>query len=204
MSVDKNIRAYDKKADNYDNTLDGKFTGKLKDLLLAYMLIKDNDSVLDVGCGNGTLLSKIDKAINGFGADVSPRMIKNASVRHPKFEFIVSGCEKIPYSDNSMDIITACAAYHHFPDVRAFAAEAKRLIKQGGSLYIAEVYLPPIIRHAANIFFTFFKRWRREILFMQGNSRYVFRVFTCEDGEKRIYSNCSAAKKIVLDMAMVR
>jgi ubiquinone/menaquinone biosynthesis C-methylase UbiE len=157
MSIDKNIRAYDKKAGNYDDTLDGKFTGKFKDLLLANMAIKDNDAVLDVGCGNGTLLSKIDKAINGFGVDVSPQMIKNASVRHPEFEFIVSGCEKIPISDNSMDIITVCAAYHHFPDVSAFADEAERLIKQGGNLYIAEVYLPLIIRHAANIFLPFSK-----------------------------------------------
>jgi len=157
MSVDKNIRAYDKKADNYDNTFDGRFTGKFKELLLANMFIKDGDSVLDVGCGNGALLSKITKTINGFGVDVSPQMIKNAAVRHPEFEFIVSSCEKISFSDNSMDIITVCAAYHHFPDIGAFALEAKRLIRQGGSLYIAEIYLPPIIRHAANIFLPFSK-----------------------------------------------
>jgi len=29
----KNINAYDKKADNYDNTFDGKFTEKFKRLL---------------------------------------------------------------------------------------------------------------------------------------------------------------------------
>jgi len=152
VGINKNIRAYDKKADIYDNTFDGRFTAKFKDLLVANMVIKDGDSILDVGCGNGTLLSKIAEEIHGFGVDISPKMIENASACYPAFEFAVSGCEKIPCDDHSMDIITVCAAYHHFPDVGAFAAQAKRLLKQKGSLYIAEIYLPPIIRHAVNIF----------------------------------------------------
>ena len=151
---EKNIRAYDKKADNYDSSLDGKFTEKFKTLLLNSITVKDGDSVLDVGCGNGTLLSRIAKlkSIRGFGTDISPQMIKNAIARHPEFQFAVSNCEKIPFDDGSMDIVSVCAAYHHFPNVNAFALEAKRLLKKGGSLYIAEVHLPPVIRHAANIF----------------------------------------------------
>ena len=151
---EKNIKAYDKKAGDYDNTLDGKFTEKFKNLLLANMSINDNDAALDVGCGNGTLLSKMAKTkmIAGFGTDISPLMIKTAAIRYPEFNFIVSGCENIPLQDNSMDIITVCAAYHHFPNVNAFAHEAKRLLKQNGNIYIAEVYLPAIIRPIANIF----------------------------------------------------
>jgi ubiquinone/menaquinone biosynthesis C-methylase UbiE len=151
---EKNRKAYDKKADHYDSTLDGQFTEKFKKLLMENISINENDSVLDVGCGNGTLLSRIAelKTINGFGIDVSPQMIKNASRRHPAFRFITSGCEEIPFEDNSMDIITVCAAYHHFPRVDVFAREAKRLLKPKGNLYIAEVSFPPIIRHIANIF----------------------------------------------------
>ena len=157
---EKNIKAYDKMADSYDSTLDGKYTEKFKDLLLANMSINNNDSVLDIGCGNGTLLSKMAKikVINGFGTDISPQMIKVAKIRYPEHSFIVSGCEKTPFSDNSMDIITVCAAYHHFPDVNAFALEAKRLLKPSGNLYITEICLPAIIRHIANIFLPLLKR----------------------------------------------
>ena len=146
-------------ADNYDSTLDGKFTEKFKELLLTNMSINNNDSILDIGCGNGTLLSKMAKIkmINGFGTDISPQMIKVAKIRHPELNFIVSGCEEISFSDNSIDIITVCAAYHHFPDVNAFALEAKRLLRPNGSLYIAEIYLPAIIRHIANIALPFSK-----------------------------------------------
>ena len=157
--IEKNIKAYNKKASNYDETLDGRFTEKFKNLLRENINISDNDSILDVGCGNGTLLSKIAdaKKINGFGIDISPQMIENAKIRHPQFEFIASGCEKIPFSDNSMDIVTVCAAYHHFPNVNAFALEAKRLIKPDGNLYIADIYLPALIRPIANILLPFSK-----------------------------------------------
>ena len=150
----KNIKAYDKKADNYDNTHDGKFTEKFKTLLLNNISVKDGDFVLDIGCGNGTLLSQMatQKTIHGFGTDISPQMIKNATSRYPELRFVVSDCESISFDDNSMDIITVCAAYHHFPNVNAFAIEAKRLLKTGGSIYITEAYLPPVIRRVANIF----------------------------------------------------
>ena len=150
----KSIRAYDRKADSYDNTFDGKFTEKFKNFLLQTLAAEDGDCVLDVGCGNGTLLSRIAKlkSIQGFGTDISPQMIKNAAAHYPEFKFAVSGCESIPFDDSSMDVITTCAAYHHFPDVGAFANEVKRLLKQDGNLYIAEIYLPPAIRQFCNIF----------------------------------------------------
>jgi len=154
MNRERNRVAYDKKAANYDDTLDGQFTEKFKRLLLEHMAFRDDDYVLDVGCGNGTLLARMAKSkkINGFGIDVSPQMIQQAKNRYPEFDFVVSGCENTPFEENSMDIVTVCAAYHHFPNVDAFAQEAKRVLKPNGSLYIAEVHIPALIRPIANIF----------------------------------------------------
>jgi len=153
-NFEKNISAYDKKAADYDNTHDGKFTEKFKSFLLKTVSIKDGDFVLDVGCGNGSLLTRISKvkAIHGFGTDISPQMIKNASWRNPHSTFVTANCENIPFDDKSMDIIITCAAYHHFPDVNAFAKEVKRLLTRNGDLYVAEINLPPLIRHIANVF----------------------------------------------------
>jgi ubiquinone/menaquinone biosynthesis C-methylase UbiE len=153
----KNIKAYDEKATNYNNTLDGRLTEKFKNLLVDNILasVDKNSShaVLDVGCGNGTLLTKLSKVmrIAGFGVDLSPQMIANAKIRNPEFDFIASGCESIPFSSSSMDIITVCSAYHHFPDVNKFANEANRLLKTGGRLYIADINLPIIIRQLVNL-----------------------------------------------------
>ena len=156
---EKNILAYDKKACGYDKTFDGKFTAKFKMLLIDSVLINamfagaSPVSVLDVGCGNGAFLSKLSerKGVSGFGVDLSPQMIANAKALYPSFVFEVSGCEAIPFDDNSMDIITVCAAYHHFPNVDAFAAEASRLLRTDGSLYVADICLPAPIRAFVNL-----------------------------------------------------
>lgn len=149
----QNILAYDKKAAHYDDTYDGKFTENFKTLLVEIVKLQDDDSVLDVACGSGKLLAMLqDKAkIKGFGTDISPQMVKHAAKRYPQFHFQAASCEALPVANTSMDIITVCSAYHHFPDVRAFAREAGRVLKLGGSLFIAEVSLPGGLRHLANL-----------------------------------------------------
>lgn len=101
----KSRNTYNKKAGNYDSTFDGKFTKKYKELLLSNVKLKDNDSVLDVACGNGTFLKTLsmEKRINGYGIDISEQMVKNASLNSPKMEFHVAGFAKqqFPYSTQS-------------------------------------------------------------------------------------------------------
>ena len=46
----------------------------------------------------------------------------------------------------------ATPSYHHFPDTVAFAEEINRILKPKGLLYIAEVYLPSIVRAIVNSF----------------------------------------------------
>lgn len=53
--------------------------------------------------------------------------------------------------------MTVCAAFHHFPNPQKFAEEAARVIKNGGDIYIAEVYLPAILRIICNPFVRFSK-----------------------------------------------
>ena len=137
-----------------DETFDGRFTIKFKRILCDNIALNDNDSVLDVACGNGSLLYELSKAksISGYGVDVSDEMIKAATLKYPSMVFQVAGCEKLPFDDGSMDIITVSAAYHHFPDVDSFAGEAERVLKPGGVLYIADVHLHWLLRFIANPF----------------------------------------------------
>lgn len=150
----RSLSEYNKKANDYDNTFDGKFTIKFKTLLMETVKIQNGDTILDVACGNGKLLGMFaDKySINGYGTDISDKMIENARVLYPSMEFSNASCDKLPFSDNTFDIITVCAAYHHFPNVVNFAKEAHRLLKKNGQIYIAEVYYPAIIRAMCNPF----------------------------------------------------
>ncbi len=151
---EKSIAAYNKMAYNYDDSPEGQFTLAYKRYLLETMELTGRAAVLDVACGTGSLLKMLSKRadISGYGIDIAGEMVKKAAQSCPQMTFKTAGCEHIPFGDASFDILTVCAAYHHFPDVKAFAKEARRVLKAGGSLYIAEMYLPPLIRILCNPF----------------------------------------------------
>lgn len=144
--------SYNRKADHYNQTFDGWFTRSYKQMLLAEMQVNPHDRVLDVGCGNGTLLKLLAGRypIDGYGADIAEKMIEMARINCPDMTFAVSSCENIPFPDEMFDIITVCVALHHFPDIWAFAMEASRLLKPKGLLYIAEGHLPGMMRNIFN------------------------------------------------------
>lgn len=153
----RSIRSYQKKADHYDDTFDGRFTYRFKDRLLKTVAVPDGGRVLDVACGNGRLLKMMSQKHNfaGYGADISEKMVENARRLNPSMAFVCAGCDVLPFDDEFFDVVTVCAAFHHFPDVGGFAKEAFRVLKKNGMLYVAEVYYPPLLRAICNPFIKF-------------------------------------------------
>ena len=119
--------SYDKKAENYDSTFDGKFTVKFKRMMCKTVCINDNSTVVDVACGNGRLLNMLAEksTFYGHGVDISDKMIEQAKKINPNMDFYVAGCENLPFENGKIDIITVCAAFHHFPNIQKFAEEAE-------------------------------------------------------------------------------
>lgn len=148
----RSARSYQKIADHYDDTFDGRFTLDFKNLMLSRVQIPDGGQVLDVACGNGRLLEMLSKKhrFSGFGVDLSGKMVENASLLNPTMSFRQASCDVLPFQNEAFDVLTVCAAYHHFPDVAAFANEAFRVLAPGGMLYIAEVYYPRLLRLLCN------------------------------------------------------
>ena len=56
-------------------------------------------SVLDVGCGTGTVLFYVHESrnIRGYGLDVSEHMIAVAKEKNPEFSFVTGDSAKLPY-----------------------------------------------------------------------------------------------------------
>ena len=139
--MEKRDFRFDKRADKYDDHFEGRLSRRFYELLYRFTDLKSGDKVLDVGCGTGTILKTFSEFenIEGHGIDVDPDMdIRECS------------CEDTPYGDSYFDTLTACMAYHHFPDKDAFAREALRLLKPNGRLYIADPAFPHPIRKALN------------------------------------------------------
>lgn len=151
--------SYNKKAEKYDSTFDGKFTIKFKNMIFNNLNIPNNSNVVDIACGNGRLLKMLSSKglFNGYGVDISEKMIEQAKMLNPSMNFYVAGCEKLPFEDNFIDLMTVSASFHHFPDVEKFAKEVNRVVKKGGKIYIAEIYLPHILQVIFNPFVKFSK-----------------------------------------------
>ena len=76
---------YDKMAVGYDTSPEGNYTRPHKAELTKQVVLRDGNSVLDVACGNGTLLGAFSKkaGVHGFGVDLSENMIAAARERYP-------------------------------------------------------------------------------------------------------------------------
>ena len=55
--------SYDKKAKHYDSTFDGKFTVKFKNVMCETVCINSDNTVVDIACGNGSLLNMLARNI---------------------------------------------------------------------------------------------------------------------------------------------
>jgi len=50
------IEKYNLIAESYDESFDGKFSARYKEKMLELIKVSTGDRVLDVGCGNGSLI----------------------------------------------------------------------------------------------------------------------------------------------------
>jgi len=148
----QSIKKYDKVAQNYDSTFDGRFTAKFKSKMIELCEVSDGDKVLDVGCGNGSLTHAISKKANiqAYGVDISPNMIAECRARYEGIEFEVSNGERLEFEDGSIDTVTICCVLHHLNNAQNFIKEAGRVLKTGGTLIIGEPWYPIIIKQFAD------------------------------------------------------
>ena len=149
----------------YYDTLVNIFTfgqiQRLRQQTVQLAQIKAGDSVLDVGCGPGsvTIPAKLCAGTKGYtaGIDPSPEMIgvarRKAVHRNLEIDFRVGVIEALPFPEASFDVVTSSLMIHHLPgdlQVRGLA-ETYRVLKLGGCLLIADFMGPN-----ASIFNRFF------------------------------------------------
>lgn len=152
--------AYNKIASEYDASREGQYTRFHIMELSNTIDLHEGNVVLDVACGNGTLLRELSKKakIQANGIDISENMICSAKIRYPNMSFEVKPCYPLEWSNESIDIITVCCAFHHFDNPQGFVNECKRVLKKNGTVYIADPNFGAVVRFIANkLWFPFSK-----------------------------------------------
>src|SRR5215218_3441349 len=97
--------------------------------------------VLDVGSGNGYVLSKYAReGAEVYGVDLTPAAITLCQQRFAllglRGHFDIANAERLPFADETFDCVCSMGVLHHTPDTAAAVAEIYRVLKPGGRLIV--------------------------------------------------------------------
>lgn len=106
--------------------------------------------VLDIGCGNGSLLQRLAPRLHSaLGVDASARMVdcarrRCAALGHVRFEQVRG--PRIPASDASFDVAISMLSFRYL-DWDPLMAELRRVMRSSGHLLIIDMVDKPVETH---------------------------------------------------------
>src|SRR5262249_12445608 len=116
--------------------------------MLRLAQLKPGDSVLDVGCGTGTLAIAAKRQVGPtgvvYGVDASPDMIARADKKARKagieVVFKQACAQSLPLPDAHVDLVLNTVMLHHLPRKarQELAVEIRRVLKPGGRVLIID------------------------------------------------------------------
>jgi len=136
---------FDRHASSWDEML--KYNERTSELLevVSWFGLAEGHWVLDVGTGTGILLPLIRQTIGPkgmlIGFDLSFKMLKKAALRQCSGAKILinTTVEALPFQPDLFDRIICFSAFPHFTNKAKALLEMVRVLKRGGSLYIAHL-----------------------------------------------------------------
>lgn len=116
-----------------------------------------NKDVLDLGCGYGGRTAFYElhgrpRRIVGLEIDPASMAIARSSVKHfcqdASMAFLAGCGERLPFSDNSFDVITTTDVFEHVQDLKQVLNECHRVLRPGGKVYaVFPPYFGPRAHH---------------------------------------------------------
>ena len=122
-------------------------SANIDDWMLEKIDLKQNEVILDLGCGDGKQSFALSKYLEAnfeksnyeiVGLDEHADLINNAinktSSEKLKFE-IGSFDNTFPFPDNSFDLVISCFAIYYAEDIDQTLQEIKRVLKKNGRIF---------------------------------------------------------------------
>ena len=116
----------------------------LRERLINLAGLEPGSSVLDIGCGTGTLAIAATRHVGAsgevYGIDASPPMIARAMWKAKKASanvvFQAAAAERLPFPDHRFDVVLSTLMLHHLPRTtrEQCLREVARVLKPGGHI----------------------------------------------------------------------
>jgi ubiquinone/menaquinone biosynthesis C-methylase UbiE len=120
----------------------------LREKLVHLARLQPGESVLDVGCGTGTLAIAAKRHVGSSGTvhgiDASPEMIaraeKKACSSGVDVSFDIGVVEALPFPDGQFDVVLNTLMFHHLPRAawERCARKMRRVLKPGGRVLVVD------------------------------------------------------------------
>lgn len=151
---EKSKQTFNNQAKVYDSTYYGKHAQKLYDTVLDKVKNFNCKKVLDVGCGTGTILSRLSQNENLTlaGVDLSGEMLNIARQKlNEKVELKIGDSEQLPWRNNSFEAIICTDSFHHYPEPEKVLSEMVRVLGPNGYLIIGDPWMISPFRQISNL-----------------------------------------------------
>ena len=115
----------------------GRYADRLAPLLIAFSGVEPRDSVLDVGCGPGSLTEALAAHVgaeNVGAIDPSEQFATTTAERVPAADVQLGAAESLPWPDDRFDAALAQLVVNFMSDADAGVGEMRRVIRPGGTV----------------------------------------------------------------------
>jgi len=104
---------------------------------IAYNLIPKSNKILEIGCSSGYFSQRLlNKGREVYGIDINKKDIEEAKKKFRKINFFVGKAEKLPFSDNSFDVVVMLETLEHVDEKKA-VKEAYRVLRPKGLVILS-------------------------------------------------------------------
>ena len=147
---------------------EAKFARALRSLEMLLDEASPPRRILEIGCGGMALTAELfARGLRPIAIDLDETLLRTVSVKRvPEARLAAADAERLPFRDESFDLVIHNQTLHHFPRRDMVLREIRRVLKSNGKLYSIETNgWNPYVRYIHG------SPWERSRRHISGNQR---------------------------------